>query len=74
MASKGLNWLFELSSDTKAELPFEKIEPKKLSSIFKNFRYAILTKQGLFASESGSGMQIIPENDRIVLDFSSRGK
>jgi hypothetical protein len=68
------NWFFELSSDTKAELPFEKIEPKKLSSTFKNFRYAVLTKQGLFANESGSGMQIIPENGRIVLDFSSRGK
>jgi hypothetical protein len=68
------NWIFELSSDTKAELPFEKIESKKLSFTFKNFRYAILTKQGLFANESGSGLQIIPENDRIVLNFSSRGK
>jgi len=67
------DWLFELSHDTNAELPFEKIEPKKLISIFKDFRYTILTKQGLFAYESDSDLQIIPENGRIVLDFSSRG-
>jgi len=68
------NWLFELSSDTKAELPFEKIETKKLSLIFRNSHYTILAKQGLFAHESGSGLQIIPEDGRIILDFSSRGK
>ncbi len=68
------NWLFELSSDTKAELPFEKIEPKKLSSTFKTFHYSILAKQGRFANESDSGLQIVPENNRIVLDFSLRGK
>jgi hypothetical protein len=68
------NWLFELSHDTKAVLPFEKIEPKKLSSTFKSFHYSIIAKQGLFANASGTGLQIIPEEDRIVLDFSSRGK
>jgi len=66
------NWFFELSCDPKAELPFEKVQPKKLSCAFKNSPYAILAKQGLFAYEAGSGLKIIPENDRIVLDFSSR--
>jgi hypothetical protein len=68
------NWFLELSSDKKAKLPFRKIDRKKLSCTYKNSHYTILTKQGLFANESGSGLQIIPENDRIVLDFSSRGK
>jgi len=66
------NWFFELSFDKEAVLPFEKMEPKKLSSTFRNAPYTILSKKGVFKKEPGSGLQIIPEKNRIVLDLSVR--
>jgi hypothetical protein len=66
------NWLLELSFDKKADLPFRKIDPKKVSCTYKNAPYVISAKWGVFTSEPGSGLRIIPENNRIVLDFSSR--
>ena len=68
------NWFLELSSDKKANLPFRKIESKKLSCTYKNAPYAISAIQGVFTNEPDSGLRIIPEENRIVLDFSSRGK
>jgi len=67
-------WFFELSSDKKAKLPFHKIDRKKLSCTYKNAPYTISAKQGVFTNEPGSGLRIIPENQRIVLGFSTRGK
>jgi hypothetical protein len=66
------NWFLELSSDKKADLPFSKIDRKKLFCTYKNAPYAISAKQGVFTNEPGSGLRIIPEENRIVLDFSSR--
>jgi hypothetical protein len=66
------NWFLELSSDKKADLPFSKIDRKKLICTYKNASYAISAKQGVFTNEPGSGLQIIPEENRIVLDFSTR--
>jgi hypothetical protein len=66
------NWFLEFSSDKKAKLPFDKIDRKKISCTFKNAPYSISAKQGIFNNEPGSGLRIIPENRRIVLDFSSR--
>ncbi len=63
------NWFLELSSDKKAKLPFGKIDRKKLSCTYKNIPYTITAKQGVFTNESGSGLRIIPEDNRIVLDF-----
>jgi len=65
---------FGLSSDSQAERPFIKIEPEKLHCNFKNSHYVILAKQGRFVNEKGSNLKIIPDETRIVLDFSSRGK
>jgi hypothetical protein len=66
------DWLLELSFDNKADLPFRKIDRKKVSCTHKNAPYVISAIQGVFTSESGSGYRIIPEDNRIVLDFSSR--
>jgi len=65
------DWLLELSFDNKADLPFRKIDRKKVSCTHKNAPYVISAIQGVFTSESGSGLRIIPEDNRIVLDFSS---
>jgi len=64
------NWLLELSFDKKANLPFCKIESKKLSCTYKNAPYAVSAIQGVFTREAGSGLRIMPEDNRIVLDFS----
>jgi hypothetical protein len=70
--SKIDNWLLELSFDKKADLPFRKIDRKKVSCIYKNAPYVISAIRGVFTSEPGSGLRVIPEDNRIVLDFSSR--
>jgi hypothetical protein len=67
------DWLLELSYDKKADLPFRNVDRKKVWCIYKNASYVVSAMRGIFSSESGSDLQIIPENDRIVLDFSSRG-
>ena len=67
-------WYFELSSDTQAGLPFDRIDRQKVSCTFKDTPYAVLAKQGIFTKEAGSALRIMPEAGRIVLDFSSRGK
>ena len=64
-------WLLELSSDNKAKLPFDKIDRKKLSCTYKNIPYTIPAKQGVFTNAPGYGLRIIPENQCIVLDFST---
>ena len=66
------NWFLELSSDKKANLPFRKMDHKKLSCTYKNAPYAISAIQGVFTNEPGFDLRIIPEDNRIVLDFSSR--
>jgi len=66
------NWLLELSFDKKADLPFRKIDRKKVSCNYRNASYFISAIQGVFSIEPGSGLRIIPEDKRIVLDFSSR--
>jgi len=65
------NWFLELSSDKKANLPFRKIDPKKLSCTYKNAPYAISAIQGIFTNEPGFDLRIMPEDNRIVLDFST---
>jgi len=70
--SKIDNWLLELSFDKKADLPFRKIDRKKVSCTYKNAPYIIPAIRGVFTKEPGSGLRIIPEDNRIVLDFSSR--
>lgn len=65
-------WYLEWSSDPKAELPFQKIEPKKLSCVFRKAAYAISAKQGVFTQAAGSSLRITPEEHHIVLDFSER--
>jgi len=68
------NWFLELSSDKKAKLPFRKIDRQKLSCTYKDAPYAISAIRGAFTNEPGFDLRIIPEDNRIVLDFSSRGK
>jgi hypothetical protein len=65
------NWFLELSSDQEADLPFRKVDPKKLFCTYKNASYALSAIQGVFTNEPGSGLRIIPEENCIVLDFST---
>jgi hypothetical protein len=66
------NWFLELSSDEKASLPFRKIDRQKLSCTYKDAPYVISAIRGAFTTEPGFDLRIIPEDNRIVLDFSSR--
>ena len=66
------NWYLELSSDKKASLPFRKIDRQKLSCTYKSVPYTISAILGTFNNEPGFDLRIIPEDNRIVLDFSTR--
>jgi len=70
-ALKG-HWFLELSKDKIASLPFGRIDRKKVSCIYKGFPYTISAEQGVFAGEPGLALRILPEDNRILLDFSSR--
>ena len=66
------NWLFALYNDPQAKLPFDKIGPKKLTCTFRNVPYSLSAVQGRFSNESNTGLRLIPENNCIILDCSSR--
>jgi hypothetical protein len=66
------NWFFELSSDQKADLPFVAVESKKVSCTFRNAAYHVCATQGTFTRTPGAGLRLLPEDNRIVLDFSVR--
>ena len=65
-------WFFELSNDKKASLPYREITPKKLSCAFKNASYTVSAIQGTFTNAPEASLRILPENNRIILDFSRR--
>ena len=65
-------WSFELSNDKKAALPYREITPKKLSCVFKNAPYSVTAIQGTFTNAPESCLRILPENNRIILDFFRR--
>jgi len=65
-------WVLELTSDKKESLPFRKIDRQKLSCTYKGAHYTISAIRGAFTNEPGFDLRIIPEDNRIVLDFSSR--
>ena len=65
-------WFLELSSDKKAVLPFRKIDRTRLSCEFRSAPYSISAIHGVFTNAPGSGLRISPEDNRIVLDLSSR--
>ncbi len=67
-------WHLELSRAPQAELPYVRIDRQQVSCMFKNTRYAVLAQQGTFTKEAGSGLRIMPEDGRVVLDLSVRGK
>jgi hypothetical protein len=65
-------WFLELSFDKKADLPFRRIDRKRVFCTYRLSPYAISATRGEFTSEHGSGLRIIPEDDHVLLDFSSR--
>lgn len=66
------DWYFELSSDKEADLPFKRINRQTVSCTFKGTIYTVSAKPGSFTAEAGSGLRVIPEDGRMVLDFSAR--
>ncbi len=65
-------WYLEWSGDPKAKLPFDKIESKKLSCVFRNAAYTVVAKSGVFTKGAGEKLRITPEEQRVILDFSVR--
>jgi len=66
------NWFFESPRAKKAELPFTKVESRKLSCTYRGAPYAVSAKQGSFTASGGSALRITPDRNRIVLDLSAR--
>jgi hypothetical protein len=66
------NWFLELSSDKEANLPFLRIEPRELACVYKDAPYSIAAVRGTFTKAPGCDLRIIPEDNRVVLDCSSR--
>jgi len=65
-------WFLELTSAEETELPFAKIDRKNLFCRFKDSPYAIAATNGSFIASDDCDLRIIPENNSIILDLSSR--
>ena len=63
----------ELTTADDAQLPFEKISPKKIRCRFKGMDYEVTAGQGIF-SKPGSGVifRIEPENNAITLNLAQK--
>ena len=66
------SFCFELSSDEKADLPFDRVDRQRVSCTFKATSYSVSAQEGTFTRETGTSLRIVPEAGRIVLDLSSR--
>lgn len=67
------DWYLELNSAPEAQLPFYKIEPKKLYCEFKGWIYAVRLKNGRFEKGEKEPLQIKPEQGLITFDLGFRG-
>lgn len=64
-------WFLELSHDPAAQLPFRRVEERKLSCVFRGHPYSVTAKRGSFVSETGSALRILPQANQVALDFST---
>ncbi|MGB9836984.1 MAG: hypothetical protein ACPLRX_09635 [Candidatus Saccharicenans sp.] len=67
------DWYLELNSAPEAQLPFYKIEPKKLYGEFKGWIYAVRLKNGRFEKGEKEPLRIKPEQGLITFDLGFRG-
>ena len=65
-------WYFELSNDSKAKLPFTKLDRQTLSCEYESAPYVVTATQGAFSVERDSSLRITPGAEGIALDFSTR--
>lgn len=66
------NWLLELSSAGQANLPFVDIGTGRVSCAFRKAAYTVSAIEGTFAERPGSGLRIVPVENRVILDLSVR--
>lgn len=74
--SKDFNWVLELKTDAKAEIPFHKVEKNRVNAEFRNFNYSIVCKEGTFKGANKAEdyvFQIIPTNNKLVIDCTNKG-
>lgn len=66
-----VDWFLDLTVDSQAKLPFEKIGKNQIDARFKEMDYSVTAEKGTF-SQPGEGIvfRITPEDDLISLNFS----
>jgi hypothetical protein len=65
------DWFLDLTVDSLAKLPFEKIGKNQVDARFKEMDYSVTTEKGTF-SQPGEGIvfRITPEDNLISINFS----
>lgn len=73
--NKSITWFLDLTTDTRAELPFEKITPNKIECRFKGMDYNIFSSKGTISQvDEGNILRITPEENTIKLRFAQNNK
>jgi hypothetical protein len=71
--NKSVDWYFELTTKTDAELPFKSISSSQVESEFEGMNYAVNAEKGLFTEPSGRIVfRVQPEDNVITLNLSNR--
>ncbi|MEI6647449.1 MAG: hypothetical protein WCP12_15540 [bacterium] len=70
-AKERQGWMFELTADSKAELPFTTITSQKISATFRKNTYVVECTEGTVVAknspEQNFVFRLIPVNERIVV-------
>ncbi len=62
------DWFLEFSAAENKDLPFQSIEPNKVTCRFNNFGYSLNVEKGTFSkTDSKYGFRIIPKSDTLIL-------
>lgn len=72
---KDFVWALELKSASVADLPFQSVDIKKVNAEFRNYKYSITCKKGLFKNADKSAdyvFQLIPSNNKIIIDCTNK--
>lgn len=74
-SGKNFAWALELKTASAVELPFQTISKKEIRAEFRNFKYGITCKKGMFKLPKQIEdyvFQLIPSNNSLIVDCSNK--
>ncbi len=68
--NKSEQWFLDMTTTSGVELPFTRINPKRIDCEFEGMEYGVKAQKGIFSKPSNNVIfRVTPQNNKIVLSF-----